>query len=103
MFKKKPSYGPATQELLDSMHPKGKSSQDKRAKLSGIDYDIRQAVSHTRIETVTYMTLFVVVPVLAFAVIYHGQRNERIDCGKLSASSIQFLAQRGEKLPLGCR
>lgn len=89
MFKKKSSYGPAADKLLAAW-PSAKAP--KKSFEWGID-------SGTAI---IYIIMLVVVPLVAITITFYNQRNERIDCSKLSRSSISYLQQVGEEIPLDC-
>ncbi len=53
-------------------------------------------------EVVTTLVIVVIIPLIALTYIFYQQRNERIDCGKLSPGAIRYLIQSGEEIPPGC-
>lgn len=89
MFKKKKSYGPDADRLLatwpDSKKPK-----------KPFDWGIDSGTA------IAYIIMLVVAPLVALTIIFYNQRNERIDCSKLSSDSIRYLRQGGEELPTNC-
>lgn len=89
MFKKKTSYGPAADEILAAWPSRKKSKQK-------INWGIDRGTA------VIYLVMLVVAPLIALAITFYNQRNERIDCSKLSRSSISYLQQVGEEIPLDC-
>ena len=89
MFKKKTSQTPATDKLLAGW-PSGKAP--KKDFNWGIDSGA----------AIIYIVMLVVAPLVALTITFYNQRNERIDCSKLSSNSINYLQQVGEELPLDC-
>lgn len=90
MFKKKQyKYGPEADALIASWKPSKKPKQK-------IDWGIDSGTG------IVYLLMFVVVPLLALTIIFYNQRNERIDCSKLSSDSIRYLRQGGEEIPYNC-
>ncbi|HRJ06232.1 MAG TPA: hypothetical protein PK096_04470 [Candidatus Saccharibacteria bacterium] len=86
---KKTSYGPAADELLAAWPSRKKSKQ----KINwGID----------RGSAIIYIVMLVVAPLIALTITFYNQRNERIDCSKLSTNSIAYLQQGGEEIPASC-
>ena len=65
-------------------------------------YDVRKAISRTRLETSFYILFFIVGPLCALTVAYHQQKSDRIDCRRLAQNSIRYLEQAGESLPASC-
>lgn len=89
MFKKKTSQTPATDKLLAGW-PSGKAPK------KSFDWGIDSGTA------IVYIVMFVVVPLIARTITFYNQRNERIDCSKLSSNSISYLVQGGEDLPATC-
>ena len=89
MFKKKSSYGPATDKLLAAWP----SSRKPKQKVNwGIDTGT----------AIVYIVMLVIAPLIALTITFYNQRNERIDCSKLSSDSISYLVQGGEDIPAKC-
>lgn len=89
MFKKKKSYGPGTDKLLATW-------PDSKAPKKPFNWGIDSSTA------IVYIIILVVAPLTALAITFYNQRNERIDCSKLSTSSIRYLRQGGEELPFNC-
>ena len=89
MFKKKPSYGPATDKILAAWPP-GKKPKQK------INWGLDAGTA------IVYIIMLVVIPLLALTITFYNQRNARIDCSKLSSNSINYLIQGGEEIPPNC-
>lgn len=82
-------YGPEADELLESWKPTQKPKQK-------FDWGIDSGTG------IVYLLMFVVAPLLALTITFYNQRNERIDCSKLSSDSIRYLKQGGEEIPFNC-
>lgn len=89
MFKKKTSYGPAADEILAAW-PSSKKSKQK------LNWGLDTGTA------ILYIVMLVVAPLLALTITFYNQRNERIDCSKLSSDSIRYLQQGGEEIPFNC-
>ena len=89
MFKKKTSQTPATDKLLAG-RPSSKASK------KSFDWGIDSGTA------IIYIVMLVVAPLIALTITFYNQRNERIDCSKLSSNSIAYLQQGGEEIPSSC-
>jgi hypothetical protein len=70
-------------------------------KRSDAALDTRNAVSIARTNLITLM-IIITLPLATVTYIFYQQRNERIDCGELSRSSVNYLKDSGESLPSSC-
>ena len=118
MFKKKKTsgYGSAADELLGYTKPtnahkeldKKQHAQTKTdfneewVRRSTYEYDVAQARSGARWELSTYLILLVIIPLIGLVIVFHNQRDERIQCGKLANSTIEYMNSVGEILPPSC-
>lgn len=82
-------YGPEADKLLASWKPSRKPRQR-------INWGIDSGTA------IIYIVMLVIAPLIALTITFYNQRNERIDCSKLSSSSINYLVQGGEEVPLSC-
>lgn len=89
MSKKKISYGPAADELLAAW-PSRKKPRQK------INWGLDTGTA------IIYIVMLIVAPLIALTITFYNQRNERIDCSKLSSNSIAYLRQGGEEMPSSC-
>lgn len=89
MFKKKLSYGPASDKLLSAWP----LAQKHKKKISW-SVDTGNAF--------VYIAMLVIMPLIALVITFYDQRNERIDCDNLTMSSVRYLDDAGEELPASC-
>jgi hypothetical protein len=89
MPKKISSYGPETDKLLAAW-------PSSKAPKKSINWGIDSGTA------IIYIVILIIAPLIALTITFYNQRNERIDCSKLSSSSINYLVQGGEEVPLGC-
>ncbi len=121
MFKKsaKSEYGPAVNALLEQVEEEGRVTDEERLLIeemkqeenrnkkyvlrSEYEYRIREVRIHARWEMVLYLGLLLITPLIALTITFYNQRNDRIECERLSSNSIRYLRNTGEELPSNCR